>query len=220
MGICVLPCLFALGIPRPANALASRSLTVQKSSKLSLGSPAGWATAPLTLAVSKYRPRSNAALPIYESDRCPHIKLPLAFRPEIALVTGVKSIPNRMSHLGRLIAFIALLNALPAVTVAGESKEKTKPIGFSLQVSGDGFFNPTVTKAVVKAILPGTPAEAAGIKVGDELVKVEGVVVPGNSGSVLKHRMEFVPGKPKKMVFKRPDETEYEVILTRSAPAN
>ena len=174
---------------------------------------------PLTLAVLKYRPRSNAALPIYESDPCPRPKLPLAFQPGIALVTRVKSNLNGMSHLGRVIAFIALLNALPGVTVAGESKEKAKPIGFSLQVSGDGFFNPTVNKAVVKAIIPGTPAEAAGIKVGDELVKVEGVVVPGNSGSVLKPRMEFVPGKPKKMVFKRPDGTEYEVTLTRSAPA-
>lgn len=134
-------------------------------------------------------------------------------------MTRVKSIRICISNRGRLIAFVALLNAFPGIAVAGESKEKAKPVGFSLQVSGDGFFNPTVTKAVVKAILPGTPAEAAGIKVGDELVKVEGVVVPGNSGSVIKPRMEFVPGKPKKMVFKHPDGTEYEVTLTRSAPA-
>lgn len=132
---------------------------------------------------------------------------------------GVNSVLHRPTQSRRLVACLSLFIALSCGALAGESKNAPKPIGFSLQVSGDGFFNPTVTMAVVKAILPGTPAEAAGIKVGDELVKVEGVVVPGNTGSALKPRMEFVPGKPKKMVFKRPDGTEYEVTLTRSVPS-
>ncbi len=88
-------------------------------------------------------------------------------------------------------------------------------ISVALKVSADGFFNPKVTKAVVKSVESGSQAQAAGLSVGDELVRVEGVQVPGAQASDLKPHMEFEVGKPKKLVLRRPGGQEYEVTLTK-----
>jgi S1-C subfamily serine protease len=115
----------------------------------------------------------------------------------------------------RFLIRLILLTVLTPVLAARESKDGPPPIGFSLQVSADGLFKPKVTKAVVTAVVPGSQAAAAGLAVGDELVRIEGVAVPGTAGSVLKPHMAFVPGKPKKFVFKRTTGREYEAVLTQ-----
>ena len=70
------------------------------------------------------------------------------------------------------VLFVSLLaGSLAASQTTGKS------IGFSLQVGADGSFNPKVTKAVVKSVESGSQAQAAGLSVGDELVRVEGVHV-------------------------------------------
>jgi C-terminal processing protease CtpA/Prc len=91
-----------------------------------------------------------------------------------------------------------------------------KPIGFGLSISTDGFFSTTVEKVVVTHVLADSQAQAAGLVVGDELMKVQGLVVPGGSGTKLKPEMEFVPGVPKKLVFRHANGAEYEVTFTRA----
>jgi predicted metalloprotease with PDZ domain len=88
-------------------------------------------------------------------------------------------------------------------------------IGFSLKVQADGFFNPKVTKIVVDLVEPESQAQKAGLSLGDELIKVQDVVVPGTDASVLKPHMEFVSGKPKKLVFRRPNGQTYEAMLVK-----
>lgn len=88
-------------------------------------------------------------------------------------------------------------------------------IGFSLKVQADGFFNPKVTKVVVELVEPGSQAQTAGLALGDELIKVQDVDVPGTDASVLKPHMEFVSGKPKKLVFRRPNGQTYEATLVK-----
>ena len=89
-------------------------------------------------------------------------------------------------------------------------------IGFSLKVQADGFFNPKVTKVVVELVEPGSQAQTAGLALGNELIKVQDVEVPGTDASVLKPHMEFVSGKPKKLVFRRPNGQTYEATLVKS----
>ena len=118
--------------------------------------------------------------------------------------------PTRPQVLRTLLAlFTAFSTCLVAAQAGG------KGIGFSLQISADGIFNPKVAKAVVKAVEAGSQAQAAGLAVGDELIQVEGVQVPGAKASELKPHMEFEVGKPKKLVLRRPDGKEYEVTLTK-----
>ncbi len=88
-------------------------------------------------------------------------------------------------------------------------------IGFSLKVQADGFFNPKVTKVVVELVEPGSQAQTAGLALGDELIKVQDVEVPGTDASVLKPHMEFVSGKPKKLLFRRPNGQTYEATLVK-----
>lgn len=88
-------------------------------------------------------------------------------------------------------------------------------IGFSLKVQADGFFNPKVTKVVVELVEPGSQAQIAGLALGDELIKVQDIEVPGTDASVLKPHMEFVSGKPKKLVFRRPNGQTYEATLVK-----
>jgi C-terminal processing protease CtpA/Prc len=105
--------------------------------------------------------------------------------------------------------------SIAAVTTFSLAQGAGKPIGFSLEVSVDGSLNPKVTKVLVTTVMQGSLAQAAGLVFGDELIRVAGITVPGTSASVLRPHMEFVPGKPKRLAFKRADGTEYEATLTK-----
>ena len=94
-----------------------------------------------------------------------------------------------------------------------------KKIGFAISVSTDGFFSSTIAKVAVTQIAPDSQALAAGVTAGDEVVKVQEITVPGNSATKLKEHMDFVPGVPKKITFKRANGTEYDVVFTRAAAA-
>ena len=88
-------------------------------------------------------------------------------------------------------------------------------IGFSLNVQADGFFKPKVTKITVNQVEAGSQAQLAGLAIGDELIKVQDIEVPGADASLLKPHMEFVQGKPKKLVFKRANGQIYEATLLK-----
>lgn len=90
-----------------------------------------------------------------------------------------------------------------------------KGFGFGLEVSVEGFFAPKVTKVVVKSLEAGSQAQSAGLAVGDELIRVDGLTVPGAPASELKSRMEFEVGKPKKLGLRRTDGKEYEATFTK-----
>jgi len=90
-------------------------------------------------------------------------------------------------------------------------------IGFAVEVSTDGFFSSKITKVAISRVSPNSQALAAGVTAGDEIVKIQDISVPGNSTGKLKEHMDFVPGVPKKLTFKRANGTEYEVVFTRAA---
>lgn len=95
------------------------------------------------------------------------------------------------------------------------AQQPSGKIGFSLKVQADGIFNPKVTKIVVDLVEPESQAQKAGLALGDELIKVEDIEVPGTDASVLKPHIKFVSGKPKKLVFKRVNGQIYEATLVK-----
>lgn len=122
-----------------------------------------------------------------------------------------------LHHLARpCVRLLACALALGAASLPAGAQPK--PIGFSLQVSTDGILSPKVVKAVIGKVQDDSQAKAAGLAVGDELIKVEGIEVPGNGALTLKPHMEFVPGKPKRLMFRRADGSTYEATLTKPLP--
>lgn len=128
------------------------------------------------------------------------------------MIGCTNGLPRRRDRLWTRAVIAALCMACSAAAA------QSKPLGFSLQVSTEGLFSPKVVKAVVGQVQDGSQAKAAGLTMGDELIRVEGIDVPGNQAFTLKPHMEFVPGKPKRMTFKRADGSRYEVTLTKETP--
>lgn len=115
----------------------------------------------------------------------------------------------------RAVAITSLLLALiPFQEVCAQQSEKK--IGLGVQVSTDGFFSSTIAKVAVTQVSPDSQALAAGVAAGDELVKIQGIIVPGNSVTKLKEHMDFEPGVPKKITFRRSNGSEFEVVFTRA----
>jgi C-terminal processing protease CtpA/Prc len=110
---------------------------------------------------------------------------------------------------------LVLLTFLVSITQV-HAQQSSGRIGFSLNVQADGFFNPKVIKITVNQVEPGSQAQLAGLTIGDELIQVQDVEVPGAEASVLKPHIEFVKGKPKKLVFKRVNGQIYEATLVKS----
>jgi C-terminal processing protease CtpA/Prc len=115
----------------------------------------------------------------------------------------------------KIIAITGLLLVLAPIQQVG-AQTSEKKIGFGVKVSTDGFFSSTIAKVEVTQVSPDSQALAAGVSPGDELVKIQDVAVPGNSASKLKEHMDFIPGVPKKIVFKRTNGAEYEVVFIRA----
>jgi C-terminal processing protease CtpA/Prc len=115
----------------------------------------------------------------------------------------------------RNAAALLLALALGLTGSLSAAQQASGTIGFSLHIQTEGFFNPKIVKALVMAVDAGSQARAAGLAPGDELIRVEGVNVPGSETSALKPYMAFLPGQPKKLAFRRPSGQEYEATLVR-----
>jgi predicted metalloprotease with PDZ domain len=125
--------------------------------------------------------------------------------------------PRNLMHTTSRRNTLVLLIA--ATGSAASAQDQPKPsIGFGVKVFTEGLFGTTVSKVLVTQVAPDSQAQSAGLAVGDELIRVQGVQVPGGNALALKPLMEFVPGEPKKLVFKRPSGAEYEATLTKAKP--
>ena len=86
--------------------------------------------------------------------------------------------------------------------------------GFRLGVKGEGMIDPTVKSVTVQSVQPGTPAAEQPISVGDEIVEVEGVSVPGRKANELKPLMEKKVGEVIRLRLKRANGENYSVTMT------
>lgn len=115
-----------------------------------------------------------------------------------------------------LVATLAFGAGAARAEAQDAAKVPAKPaIGMSLKVETEGLLGLTVAKVVVSEVKPGSQAEAAGVLAGDQVVRVEGQQVPGGNALSLRPHMNFVPGEPKKLVFRHPSGTEFEVTLVK-----
>ena len=86
--------------------------------------------------------------------------------------------------------------------------------GFALKVVTNGFFlAPTVSDLTIDKVMPGTPAERAGIRSGDRILEVEGKAVAGTKALDLKSRATRMPGQTLHLTLRHPDGQVYTVAM-------
>lgn len=112
-----------------------------------------------------------------------------------------------------LLSATAAFLVLPAV-VQAQDKPKPGTLGFGIDVDGAGsFFNPTLKTVTIKAVVPGRPAEAAGIRPGDQIVEVEGRQVAGSKARDLEPLMRKNAGQTLALRLRKPSGEVYAAVL-------
>lgn len=106
------------------------------------------------------------------------------------------------------------LSSLIPLARAGQPQPTSRPtLGFSLHLEASGLLNPTITRAVVKRVVPDSPAQRAGLSAGDELLAIDGVPLPGAEAGQVRSMLSFTPGSARRLALRRPDGARYEATL-------
>ncbi len=113
---------------------------------------------------------------------------------------------------------VVLMFALAAPMRATEKGE----LGFGLNVKlgGSSLFKLIVAWASIKSIALNSPADGHGIAIGDLLMEVDGLAVPGCKGSDLKAKLTVAPGRTVRLKFKRNSGEIYAVEITAVGKSN
>lgn len=116
--------------------------------------------------------------------------------------------------LARLATRIAVSFALVLV-FACPSDAASPKLGFAVSVEGEGFFlNPLVTKILVTEVKKASLAEAAGMRAGDKIIRIEGQSVIGRRARELQPLMNFKPGETRTLRLQHADGTEFDARFT------
>ncbi|MDD3764745.1 MAG: PDZ domain-containing protein [Nevskiales bacterium] len=118
--------------------------------------------------------------------------------------------------------FLTTLALLALATFASlASAEPPKgAIGFTVEVEGDGsFWKPVIKTVRVVGVRAGSPAEAAGLRVGDEILEVQGVEVADANARRVAKLVEVDPGEHLLLRVRSADgETRDVEIIAGQAP--
>ena len=115
--------------------------------------------------------------------------------------------PQRIGVGFLLVLFLAL---------ASTGRAAEQKLGFAVDLKGEGFFlNPIVTTILVSEVTKGGLAEAAGMRVGDQIIQLEGEKVAGMRALGLRQYMKLDPGETRRLRLKHADGTEVDVRITK-----
>ena len=115
-----------------------------------------------------------------------------------------------MRSFGSRIAAVLLL----ALLAGGARADDHGYFGFALKVITKGFFlAPTVSDLTIDKVMPGTPAERAGIRSGDRILEVEGKPVAGSKALDLKASATRQVGQTLHLTLRHADGQVYKVAM-------
>lgn len=78
-------------------------------------------------------------------------------------------------------------------------------IGIAVGVSVDGFFSPEITEFKIDEVHSGSPAEKAGVKVGQLVIELDGCKIPGCPANKAKKLMDKETGEILPLLVKNLD---------------
>lgn len=91
-------------------------------------------------------------------------------------------------------------------------------LGLGVAVDGDGVpWNPTLKSAKVVKVVPRSPAEQAGVAVGDQIVEVAGRTVAGAKARELQPALQLAVGQRLSLVLKKASG-ELKAVSLMAAP--
>ncbi len=85
-------------------------------------------------------------------------------------------------------------------------------IGMSASVSVDGIFSPEIVEFKIDDVQAGSPADKAGVKVGQLVIELDGCEIPGCKASKAKKLMNKEAGELLPLLVRKVDGSE--VLLT------
>lgn len=96
-----------------------------------------------------------------------------------------------MKRLSCAFFVLLLLALLTPATALAKGR-----LGFGVAVATDGFLSATLSEVKVASVRAGSPAEKAGLMVGDLIVELNGKAIKGSSGPAMKKTLGAVkPGE-------------------------
>ena len=108
--------------------------------------------------------------------------------------------------------FVAVL--LLALLAGSAWAEDHGYFGFALKVVTQGFFlAPTISDLTIDRVVPGTPAERAGIRAGDRILEVEGKSVAGSKALDLKASAARQVGQTLHLTLRHADGQTFKVAM-------
>jgi S1-C subfamily serine protease len=103
---------------------------------------------------------------------------------------------------------------LLVLLASGARAEDHGYFGFALKVITKGFFlAPTISDLTIDKVVPGTPAQRAGIRPGDRILEVEGKPVAGSKALDLKSSATRMPGQTLHLTLRHADGQVYKVAM-------
>lgn len=116
-----------------------------------------------------------------------------------------------MRFFAQRVAAAALLLVMLAGAACAEDHGY---FGFALKAVTKGFFlAPTISELSIDKVMPGTPAERAGLRAGDRILEVEGKPVAGSKALELKASATRMPGQTLHLTLRHADGQVYRVAM-------
>jgi C-terminal processing protease CtpA/Prc len=110
---------------------------------------------------------------------------------------------------------LIIATAVVALGMSPTAAAKGK-LGFVTEVDVSGVFRPVLKHVKVASIVPGSPAEAAGMKPGDYIVEVNGRAIAGAPAKEMAAQIRGIrPGEQLRLKLKR-GSGMVDVTLTAS----
>ena len=94
-------------------------------------------------------------------------------------------------------------------------------LGFTVYVQVDGSYLKPVLKSVwVQEIEPGSPAEAGGLKVEDEILQVQGKPLVGADARDVAAMVQVPPGSTLRLLVRSTDGAQRRVTIVAGPPVS
>jgi S1-C subfamily serine protease len=141
----------------------------------------------------------------------------------MARLFNLPTMPKRLSprpwHGARTVVAAAAALWLLCAPPGADAEFRRGRVGFTVYVEVDGSYAKPVLKSVrVQEIEPGSPAEAGGLKVDDEIVQVEGKALAGANAREVAAMVQVPPGESLRLVVRGIDGAQRQVTIVAGAP--